>query len=107
MPQLMALEEIAGQVAHLQHEPQVALLRAHAGVGPLDDFHHAQGFLLGLQGGQHQEEVGGVAGLSSPVSDPTCQCGGIRPPSPVLRVRYSRRLWCRWAFSSSPSLVMP
>ena len=50
-PQLVAFEEIARQVAHLQQEAQIALLRAHAGVGPLDDLDHAHGFLVALQRG--------------------------------------------------------
>ena len=41
MPQLMALEKIGGQFAHLQQESQIAALRRYAHVAPLEDLDQA------------------------------------------------------------------
>ncbi len=63
VPQLAALEEIAGPLAHFQQEAEIAALHGRPGVVPLQHLDHAHHFHFGPQGGQHEQEIGGVGRL--------------------------------------------
>ena len=60
MPQPPALEIVAGELADLQQEPQVAALRGHPRTGPLKNFDHALRTLIVVDRREHEQEVGRV-----------------------------------------------
>ena len=76
---LRDLEILAGQLAHLQQEPQIAALHGGAAAGPLKDFDHAGRFVGRLQRAQHQQEVGRVAAFF------VVARAGVRAPPACLR----------------------
>ena len=57
---LVALQEVAGQLAHLHEEPQITLLRARPGLGTLEDLDQAHRLQVGLQQAEDQEELGRI-----------------------------------------------
>ena len=63
VPQLVALEEVAGQFAHLHQEAQVALLDLRRRFGALEDLDQADHFQVGPQRSEDEEELGGVGRL--------------------------------------------
>ena len=62
MPQPAGLQKVAGELAHLQQEPQVAALRGDARAGSLKDFHDALRALVVVHRREHEQEVGRVGG---------------------------------------------
>ena len=72
VPELMALQKIGGQLAHLRKEPQIALLGARCGVAALENLHQSDRFQVGLQQAEYQKEIGRIAGLL------VVACAGMR-----------------------------
>ena len=64
VPQLVALEEVAGQFAHLQQEAEVALLDLRRRLGALENLDQADHFQVGPQRPEDQQEVRGVGRLA-------------------------------------------
>ena len=62
VPQPAGLQKVAGELAHLQQEPQIAALRGDPRAGPLKDFHDALRALVVVHRREHQQEVGRVGG---------------------------------------------
>jgi len=54
---------VAGQLDHLQQETQVTALRRGPRAGALKDFDHAFDLVVAAQRGEHEQEIGRVAGL--------------------------------------------
>ena len=63
MPQAAILQVVAGQLAHLHQESQVAPLCCRTTARPLKDFDYSDDLLLDANTSQHQQTVRGIAGL--------------------------------------------
>ena len=77
-PQPPRLEIVAGQVAHLQQEPQVAALHGRAAAGPLENLDDALRFLVALERAQHEQKVGRIAPFAVVAG------AGVRPDQHAL-----------------------
>ena len=82
--QAAGLQVLAGQLADLHEEPQVAALRVGPGAGALEDFDQAVDAAVGDDRRDDEQELGGIGGRVRS-SSPSAGAGVRRPPAPARR----------------------